>query len=58
VIDDGFQTSKYTLKLIFKNSRDGFKINEINWMCKGKQNILVVVQSEHGSIFGWFTSHV
>ena len=56
VIDDGLQTSNYTLKLIFKGSRDGFKSNDFHRVCKDKANTLSVVESEHGSIFGGFAS--
>ena len=57
VIDDGFQTSKFTLQLIFKGSRDGFKSYDFYRTCNNKSNILIVVESEHGSIFGGFTNN-
>ena len=56
VIDIGLHTSNYTLKLIFKGSRDGFKSDDFHRMCEDKPNTLSVVESEHGSIFGGFTS--
>jgi hypothetical protein len=56
VIDNGLQTSNYTLQLIFKGSRDGFKSGDFHRMCKEKPNTLSVVESEHGSIFGGFAS--
>jgi hypothetical protein len=56
VIDDGLHTSNYTLQLIFKGSRDGFKSDDFHRMCKDKLNTLSVVESEHGSIFGGFAS--
>jgi hypothetical protein len=56
VIDDGLQTSNYSLQLIFKGSRDGFKSADFHRLCKDKPNTLSVVESEHGSIFGGFAS--
>ena len=56
VIDEGLQNSKYSLELVFKGSRDGFKSGDFHRMCKDKPNTLSVVESEHGSIFGGFTS--
>ena len=56
VIDEGLQNSIFSLELIFKGSRDGFKSDDFHRMCKDKPNILSVFESEHGSIFGGFTS--
>lgn len=56
MIDEGFKTSKYTLNLLFKGSRDGFKSKECKKVCKNYSNTLLVVESEHGSIFGGFSS--
>ena len=55
VIDEGLQNSSYSLELIFKGSRDGFKSADFNRLCI-KPNTLSVVESEFGKVFGGFTS--
>jgi hypothetical protein len=55
VIDEGFQNLSYSLELIFKGSRDGFKSADFNRLCN-KPNTLSVVESEFGKVFGGFTS--
>ena len=56
VFDEGFQHSNYTLELIYKGSRDGFKNIDFHRMCDDKPNTISVIESEHGNIFGGFTS--
>lgn len=55
VIEEGFQNSNYSLELLFKGSRDGFKSTDFNRLCN-KPNTLSVVESEFGKVFGGFTS--
>jgi hypothetical protein len=55
VIDEGLKNSNYTLELLFKGSRDGFKSDDFNRLCN-KPNTLSVVESEFGKVFGGFTS--
>lgn len=47
----------YTLELVFKGSRDGFDTDDMLRVFKDKPNTLSVVESEHGAVFGGFSSH-
>jgi hypothetical protein len=56
VIDEGLKTSNYTLQLLYKGSRDGFESYDFHRKCKDYPNTFAFVESEHGNIFGGFTS--
>jgi hypothetical protein len=56
ILDEGLQTSNYTLQLLYKVSRDGFESYDFHRKCKDKPNTLIIVESEHGNVFGGFTS--
>ncbi len=56
VFNEGFGHSNYILELIYKGSRDGFNHTDFHRMCKDKPNNISVVETEHGKIFGGFTS--
>lgn len=47
----------YTLELVFKGTRDGFDTDDMLRVFKDKPNTLSVVESEHGAVFGGFSSH-
>jgi hypothetical protein len=58
VLDEGFNGAFFSLKLIFKASRDGFRPSDFHRLCNGIPNTLNILESEHGKIFGGFTSLV
>ena len=44
------------MNLIYRATRDGFSASSFHSRCDGQANTLTVVKSEHGNIFGGFTT--
>ena len=55
-MDEGFGHPNYSLQLIYKASRDGFKAVDFHRKCDGKENTISIIESGYGNIFGGFTS--
>ncbi len=45
------------LILIFRASKDGFKVNDFHRMCDDKPRTLVIIKSNFDNIFGGFSNH-
>ena len=43
------------LKLLYRSSRDGDKNDKCHELCDNKQNILIIIKSDSGYIFGGYT---
>ena len=44
-------------RMIYKASRDGFDSNSFHSKCDNQESTMTVIQSEHGYLFGGFTSN-
>eukprot|EP01083_Nonionella_stella_P141023 433727_1 len=47
---------QFTLSLLYRGSEHGFTAETFHSLCDGKANTLTLVQSEHGNVFGGFTT--
>ena len=47
---------KMRLELVYRGPRDGTAIFQVNWRRKGKSPTFTFIKSEHGLVFGFFTS--
>ena len=45
------------LSLIFRASRDGYKVSDFHRLCDDKPRTLVIIQSNFGNIFGGYSTH-
>ena len=43
------------LKLLFRGSRDGDRTKKCHHLCDNKQNVLIIIQSDIGNIFGGYS---
>ena len=56
IIEKGLEGREFKLEMIMKGSEHGFSANIFHELCDDKGPTLFVVESEHGKIFGGFTS--
>ena len=50
----GFESKSFLL--LWRGTRDGFKVSTFHKLCDGKANILTLIKSAHGHIFGGYAS--
>ena len=50
----GFESKSFLL--LWRGTRDGFKVSTFHKLCDGKANTLTLIKSTHGHIFGGYTS--
>ena len=43
------------IKLLFRGSRDGERIKTCHELCDNKQNVLIIMKSDYGNIFGGYS---
>lgn len=51
-----FHSTVRKLSLLYRATRDGFSADSFHLRCDGKAKTLTIVKSEHGNIFGGFTT--
>ena len=54
----GKQRNKYASewKLLYKGSRDGYKVKNCHRRCYSRSNVVLIVESKKGNVFGGFTA--
>ena len=44
-----------TIKLLYRGSKDGDEANKCHKLCDNKNNILIIIKSDRGNIFGGYS---
>ena len=55
MIDTHRRRASSQWELLYRGSRDGYKMEDCHPKCYSKQNVLLIIQSAKGNVFGGFT---